>query len=343
MRFYNRPDAWKKDSMRWNIYKVGVVMDLTISTWGARAKLNPEDLGFTDVPEIVKLGHKELMQKERLAKINTIVSQAWAYIYNHSFAFPFGDARFVSTNLIDEVVARMNEFKEQFDEAVKEFIDNYEQYRNEMIEKWRTAFEDILTQQIGFSSHIKKEGLLRTLINKYPTSQQLWGKFGFDLSIFEISTPEFTNISKRDALTKTEQAPVEAIYAKKISEKLDTFLDDVVTRLRGMVLQTIGHVKEMNDAGNLGGRTIKSFLKFAESFRKMDFVGFDVDKQLDELSKKLVGAEKADFGSEDFKKELQSNLDEIKEKVVNSDVILGRFKRNIEQETEDEMEQENTN
>jgi len=335
MRLYNQPTSWKKDSLRWNIYKVGVVMDLTISVWGARAKLNPEDLGFKEVPEIVKLGHKELMKKERLAKISTIVSQAWAYLYNHSFAFPFGDARFVPATLIEEVIAKENEFKALFEAAVNDFVEHYEEYRAEMISKWNEAFSEILMKQDDFVSQHKKQMLLRKLDEKYPNVYKLQGKFGFDLSIFEVSTPMFSSLSQREAKDgAVEHQTEEAIYAKKVSEKLDTFLDDVVDKLRKMILDTVSHVGDMSDAGNLGGRTVKAFLRFADSFRKLDFVGFDVDQQIEALSQKLSGAKKSDFTDKEFKEELQKDLTEIHDKVVNADVILGRFKRTIEAATE---------
>jgi len=73
-----------------NIYNHGIVVDLTISVWGARAKLKPQDLGFADVdiPELIKLGHKDLMKKAYLSKINSVIGRAWDYLYKHSFAFP---------------------------------------------------------------------------------------------------------------------------------------------------------------------------------------------------------------------------------------------------------------
>lgn len=318
-----------------NIYKAGIVVDLTISDWGARAKLKPQDLGFieVDIPEFIKLGHKELMKKEFLAKIDSVVGRAWTYLYGHSFAFPFGNARFVPVTLIDEVINQMEQFKMEYKEVVEEFLANYEQYRAEMFLEYDKAFEEIL--KTNPDNEIDKQDLLRALREKYPTIEKLRKKFGFDFSIFEITTPNFSALSHDEALTKTFEAnEMTALYAKKVSEKMDLFLEDVTARLKGWFLSTVSRMKKSMEKGKLTKLQTNAFVRFVENFRKMDFIGFDteIEAKMEEFSKKLEGVEKSELSDDEFKKTLQSDLVELENKIVDDNVVLGRFKRYIETE-----------
>src|SRR4030042_1509428 len=138
--------VYSNDSLKWNIYKFGIVVDLTISQWGARAKLRPEDLGMADVPELIKLGHKDLMKKEHLASINSWISKATTYLYAHSFSFPFGNSRFVPYTLVEETVKFMSKCKEEFENAVLEMLKDYETNRQEILNEYREIFKDILNK-----------------------------------------------------------------------------------------------------------------------------------------------------------------------------------------------------
>lgn len=321
--------TWAND-MQGTIYKLGIVVDLTVSMWGARTMLHPEDLGFDSVPELVSLGHKKLMKKEHLARIESVRVKAEIYLLQHSFSFPFGNVRFVPATLTGEVIEKMNEFKSEFDDAVEELLLNYDGYRSEMLQEWDIVFKELSFETIRLLlpnaslDTPKSEELMRTLASKYPTTDRLRGKFGFDFSVFQITPPSISN-----------EADLSSVYTKKISDRLDGFLDDVVARLQGMVIETTQNIKERVEKGNLGGGTIKSFVKFADNFRKMDFVGLDIETELVTLRDKLLGAEKEQFKTRDFTDELQRNLGEIQAKVLDADVIRGRFKRNIERPDEE--------
>lgn len=343
MRKIYRPNAEHKESIKWNIYKSGIVVDLTISQWGAWAKLRSEDLGIKEVPELIHLGHKELMKKEHLAKINSVISRAWSFLYSNSFMFPFGNARFIPFTLVDKVVEKMRDLKKEFEEAVESFVSEFTARRDEMLLEYRTVFTKLLSQtRNGYnpeSISMAVDNLVNKIDAKYPNVHQLQAKFDFDFVIFEVSVPTFEDTSDEDALDKARiNVELAGVYKRKVSERIDTFLEDAVSRLKGMIFQTTNHMRKRLEAGNLNQKTIKSFVRFADSFKQLDFVGMDLDRQLDAFKKKISEAEKSELSDEQFKSQLQSEIDDIRKRAVDTDIsdILGKYKRRITRPVEED-------
>lgn len=311
----------------WNIYNLGTVVDLTVSEWGARCMLKPEDLGFSTVPEMVQLGHKRLMKHEYISKISSISQKAACYLMLHSFPFPFGNVRFLPSTMVSEVTDKMAEYKAEFDQAVDEFVTNYETYHQEMLPIWNGIFEELLLKADGFVSPQKKQILLQKLDSKYPSRQKIRAKYNFDFSVFEISPPRVGDHQGR----LNEYGSRQNIAAQKISERLDGFLDDVLARLQQTVLKTTANIKSRLEDGSLGGQTIQSFVRFADSFHKMDLIGLGVEEELVALRDKLLGAQKDELkNNKDFTEQLQKSLTEIEAKVLDSSRL-----RNIECEVEE--------
>jgi hypothetical protein len=333
----------QKDDLRFNIYKSGVVADLTISEWGARAKLNPEDLGMDSVPELIKLGHKELMKKEYLDDLSSLFSKVKRFLDNHSFVFPFGTARFIPNPMVEEVVQFMEEADKEFRGLLEEFLADYDARRDEMIKEYREVFEKMLVEKYGhdidngvdYSPEIERDvdELITQLEAKYPSKEELRGKFNIDFVMFEIALPELTKLGSEEAVEKARrEAELASIYKKRAVEKIDTFLDNVIGTLKGKVLEITKHMKGRLDAGNLNQVQIKSFVRFANEFKKQDFVGMELDAVIEGFKEKLSNADKESLKDEEFNNKLKADLAEIEDKVINSDKskILDKYLRRIE-------------
>jgi Holliday junction resolvase len=332
------PNEDHKDNLKFNIYKSGVVADLTIHQWGARAKLNPEDLGMGSVPELIKLGHKDLMRKEHLERMTYILKKAERFLNSKSFVFPFGSARFIPSANIEEVTAFMMESDKEFKEALEEFLNDYDVKRVEMLEEYRIVFHDILRQgkepikTLEAKANMGKEinRLISRLESKYPSKEALREKFNnIDFTMFNISLPDFVETDGGEAI---EKANLNMEYRKKASAKIDTFLESVIASLKEMVLDTTKHMKARLEAGNLNQHQIKHFVKFANEFKKQDFIGMDLDKVLESFKEKLSNAEKSDLTDAEFNAKLKEDLKGLEEQVINSDKskILDRYLRRIE-------------
>ena len=76
----------KNESMNFDLYKAGVVADLSFSIWGAATQLKAEDLGLENIPkDKISLGHKRLSKKERLESIWSIRQKACNVLIKNSF------------------------------------------------------------------------------------------------------------------------------------------------------------------------------------------------------------------------------------------------------------------
>jgi|GEM_PF-3561856 len=325
-----------KKTVNIDLYKAGVVVDLTFGMWGAATKLNEEDLGLENVPsDKISLGHKKLIKKERLEKASSIIVEARNVLARNSFAFPFGDARFVPYARLNHVVEKMNEFEKEYFKARDEIAEELESDRLEMLKEYEETFEKLLKQRNGLSDSERqdqKQSLLAQLRKKYPSKEELKSKFRFEFVIFEVQSPEFKSITGAQALDKVEEVKeLEKVYREKVAKKLDAFLEDVVSTLKGRILDIVTRLSNRVENDNVKMSSVNSFKRFAESFRQLDFMDLDVDRAISSLEKKLADVEKKDLSDVAFKQALAEELDKVKEAANSVDIskVMGRFKRNL--------------
>jgi hypothetical protein len=99
-----------------------------------------------------------------------------------------------------------------------------------------------------------------------------------------------------------------------------------------MVLESTSHMLKRLTDGNVSLKTVNSFKKFAEEFRNLNFVDYDVEVSLRKLNEKLLTVtSKEDLKDEEFQKKLKKDIEEITDMVTHVDVskVLGKFKRRI--------------
>lgn len=320
----------KNESMNFDLYKAGVVADLSFSIWGAATQLKSEDLGLENIPkDKISLGHKRLAKKERLESIWSVRNKACTALIQNSFSFPFGSARFVPYARLQDTVDKIKVFEKDFYFEVRKFLEGYEQDRHQMLDEYEVMFEEILSKKYsGNVLQLKKEIVLSKLRDKFPLKEDLGKKFKFELDLFEVSSPEFSKLGTDVALGKAE---MESLYREKVSQKLDLFLEEVVSRLKDMVLNSVKKMKERTEKDCLSMKTITSFKKFAESFKSMDFVGTEIIQSISQLEEKLDSVSKSDLSNESFKESLNLEIKSLEESVMSVDIdkVLGRFKRNL--------------
>jgi len=325
-----------KKQVNIDLYKAGVVVDLSFGMWGATTSLNEEDLGLEGVPEDkILLGSKRLIKKDRKKKILNVYNEAKGLLYRNSFSFPFGNARFVPYARLNSLIEKMNVLEKAFFEARDDLIDELESNRVEIMKEYEVTFEKLLLQRNGLSDaerSDKKKVLLSQIRSKYPSREVLREKYKFEFVIFEIQSPEFNPMTGAQALDKVEEVKeLEKIYREKVAKKLDIFLGDVVSTLKSRILDIVTRLSNRVENDNVKMSSINSFKRFAESFRELDFMDMDVDKAISGLEKKLADVEKKDLSDAAFKLALTEELDKVKEAANSVDIskVMGRFKRNL--------------
>jgi len=334
----------EKKAKSLDIYKAGVICDLTIHWYKGMIKLNPEDLGFDEFPEteLISLGRKKLIQKKHIKKIYSLDLKARAFLRNNGFIFPIGQTWFVPYRRLEKVLEKMDELRNQFNGEANDFINTYGTVRQEMIDEYRRIFTEILKEHHKsegwnsqqFQPHLEFEvnKLLDRLVARFPSEASLRNKFGFEFLVFEIGSPEFKPVEEGVAIDKARlNIQLESEYQEKVRSKVDGFLADVVAELKGMVLDITKNMIEQLEKGTLNKNTVKGFKNFADTFRQLDFVDMDIDAQLGELQKRLDYASKEDLKNEDFKARLRDDIITVKNIAHNINVskILGKFRRMI--------------
>jgi len=325
-----------KKSVSMDLYKAGVIGDLSFGVWGASTQLKEDDLGLKGVPEdLMSLGRKRLVDRDRLKKISSVFSQARSFFRNNSFEFPFGDARFIPYARLQRIADKMEESEKKFYEEVDALVGDYDSIRSQMMKKYDSAFDSLLEQRAGMTGEQQKENkkiLLAQLKDKYPSKEDLKSRFKFEFVVFDVQSPEFNKVSAAEAIGKHEQVlELEKAFQEKVARKLDGFLDDVVGRLKTMVLDSVKKIQDHLENDTIKMSTVGSFKKFAETFRSMDFVDMNIDAALKSLEAKLESVTKSDLDDKAFQETLAQELDKVKAAANSVDVskVLGKFKRMI--------------
>lgn len=319
-----------------NIYKSGVIVDLSVSVWRAIAKLNPEEVGLekSEVPDQVYLGHKALMKREFFRETKSITFKAGSWLYQHSWSFPVGQCRFVSYATLPKLLEKMREAETNFNAAVDRMVEEYGPRRAEMVEIFSKMFDEMLEKVYPNGNGDKagaKRKLMAKLEDKYPTVGNLRSKFHFDFVVFEVAPSEFRGLSTTEAGDKAVTG-VQQEYREKITQKLDAFSESVINKLQEMVLDVTGKLSQRTKAGTLNMNTVKGFRNWIEKFRQLNFVGLDVDGALDELEKKLSETEQGEMSTKEFMDKLDQDINAIRETASKTDVstVLHKYRRRIE-------------
>lgn len=338
----------QKKDVKWDIYRAGLIADISISVWPASTQLNPEDIGIDDLTseekEVFNLGRKRLIKKKIVDPILKSERDSRNFLRENSFEFPFGTSRFVPFALMQKIVDYMGEAKERFNHSVETFLEEYDSARSEMISEYEEIFQKILESKNGISKDelkVKKQHLLKKLEARYPSKDELRRRFGFDFSLFEIQMPNFSvdQITMSDALDKQKlNQEMEAKWKEVVSKKIDIFLEDVMGKLRGMVIEmTDNFLKRIKGDQGITMKTVKAFKRFAEEFKGFDFVDWDIQKKIEELRIKLdqIDDKKA-LEEKEFLDQLEMKVIEIHDEAKGVEIskVLGQFKRMIRFEEE---------
>ena len=234
----------------------GVIVKLTIKQWSGVAKLEPEDLGLTNVDQstfefqkkYINLGSEKIVPPKYLRDIKCVVARAKNNLKDHSFQTIWGD--FVPISAFLNWEEQNIEIKKDFKEAVCRLGDNYDSiimdirkdYRNMAIDVWHRLHPNKGNPTEAFiQEYVNKQ------VFKIPDVTDLIMNFDYKDSYFTISLPGIVEkqttmmqeeIKKQELLEdKTEreieaQRRIQEIFVEKRKEMMDSFLKDTVFSLR---------------------------------------------------------------------------------------------------------------
>jgi hypothetical protein len=109
-----------------------LALNLNISLWSARKKLNTEDFGGVELPpeDLATLGSKRIAPPEKLRIFSTLKARAFNYLDRHGVRFLGGWA--IPEEKAGDIIAELSTIRDEFNAQKETFLNGY----NECIQDW---------------------------------------------------------------------------------------------------------------------------------------------------------------------------------------------------------------
>jgi hypothetical protein len=342
------------------VFKDGLCVCVHVGGWDGAMLLSPEDLGLKseNVVNAIELGKKMLVPKEEIHEFRYIEGQARNIVDKNSFVFPIGNSKFVPRRKFKEVVTRLTELQSQYNVLAENLVATYPELQAQMLPVYKEAaekaFETLNPAVLEFGGvedpeqlRIKREEekseyvgkFLERIISSYPAVETLRRRFYLTWDVYQTAAPEMLLTTVDDVLQTTEAQRDAAEEAhRQMSAKIESFVSDVVTSLRGETSKLCSKIATAVKSGKvIRSSTIDSLKNHIERFKDMNFVGDQtVQAQLEAVQKELLDLNPTENFQTDsnLREELATRLSSIAEsasKVTEQDVgsVTSQYRRMV--------------
>ena len=126
-----------------------LALNLNVSLWSARRKMNQEDLGGAELPpdDLASLGSKRIADPENLKVFGTLKARAFNYLDRHGVRFMSGWA--IPEEKAGEIVQELLSIRNEFQKEKEAFLAGYDQHVQAWIEKHHQWGEIIRNSTVG--------------------------------------------------------------------------------------------------------------------------------------------------------------------------------------------------
>jgi hypothetical protein len=206
-----------KDNFSANLFKTGRVVKVTVSAWGGRKKLLPEEIGIkaNEVDsDLISLGSKWLIPKEEINDLFLCRSRANTAIRHNSFSFSFGTS-FVPEKRLQPLKDELEKIKIDFYKKVESIKSRYDELREDMIAKWEKEANRIAYNRGDSEMQVN---IMYKIRAAFPEWSDIENKFQFtvkEYSDFNQIAEEFVKESTTEIVQKVSE------FAEKIKARLE--------------------------------------------------------------------------------------------------------------------------
>ncbi|MBI4594815.1 MAG: hypothetical protein HY730_00370 [Candidatus Tectomicrobia bacterium] len=280
-----------------NIFEQGVLVQLAISIWTGRAKVDPKIISEVADPEFLRAS-KLLIDKGYMKTIEQIRNEARHFVYRKSLPFPITGVLFIPREMLLEVDNELTRQKSRFNEAVADFISQYKTY----IELAKGHLKDLWNPE------------------DYPVN--IAKRFDFQWMFFNIDAP-----GKKSLITPE-------LYVReveKFQQTMEEFQETAVATLRSTFAEMVDHlVDRLANDKVFKDSSVNRFKEFLDDFKKLDVAN---DTEVQELVEKcrvlLNGTRPQDLrDNESLKRHVSEKMGEIKN-AIDTKILTGRPFRKI--------------
>jgi hypothetical protein len=285
-----------------NIFEKGCLVQLCISKWGGVKKIDDNKLAEMVNHHEWLTATKKLVDPESLKPICKVGNAARAYLAGISLPFPIQGMVFAPKEMISRVDKRLEEFKEEFNQAVALFVRDYDRLR----ETAMTSLGDLFSEE-DYPLQVEKRFSLawRFIVLDVPN-----GKSG-------ILSPEIYEREKEKFIQTMEEARTLAI--ESLREEFATMVERITERFTN---PGDGKPRVFKNA------TVQSFYEFFETFKERNIFRDEQLAQLVEKAQAVLGGASVDSirTNERLKETIRGGMAEIETAMA---VSLERPRRRI--------------
>lgn len=263
------------------LFSAGTLFHLYIGRWTGNKKLHESDLLLEGMDHsAVYIGHKKLLPKEAQESLQYIEGQARSYLSSRSMPFPIGaSARYVSYHALREVLAKLREFRTQWDAAVNDLAANYARFMEDQLVRLDRQSQALMDKELAkvapyafeakrkeLAAWMEEQGKKNRLL--YPNVADLKAKFAFEWRMFKLSPVEgsetFTDV---DAATLLQEQD-------RIKQDLNRWVGEVSVLMHQELGQAAAQAKRiLEDNGKLNPKNLRPLFDAFETFSAVNFAG----------------------------------------------------------------------
>lgn len=149
------------------IWKDGTLAAMNIHSLSGKEKLSIEDIGADTEKaskEIVKLGTKELFEKEMLKKLRKAEVRARMTLYLYSTGFPIGGVRFIPNKALPALMEIFEQAKKDHGAAVEALLKSFNTFKKEMLKKYP---DQLSSEDYDRTYQLLKDGRCEIQLNTF--------------------------------------------------------------------------------------------------------------------------------------------------------------------------------
>lgn len=234
--------------MQMNLFEAisqrGVIVTRGISFYRANKKLTKEDLGLSEVPSGMTLGHLKLLDDcQLLEDMKQIESDVGKEITNNTHDF-CGLARFLPRERLEDLQSFIENKRDEFNALRDEFFSQYEVLKEQAVREWRAKAAN------GVSPDHYEEACR----NAFPPLHKLRKKFKFHFAFLPLADMQGVN------------------RANEINSMCDQFLADASEKINIAANRTLEGMMTALESGKWNQKTINSINVLVERIRSMSLV-----------------------------------------------------------------------
>lgn len=247
----------------------GLFYNLKISTWSARTKVDPQELGLPEDinKELLRLGSKILLTKDYTGAIQNVREQAYSAL--REMSQPFFESRFVPADMVADLERVLEELRNEFWQKVDELIAVYDDAKDTMYDSWVAEVSKI------FGDEEARGNALRMIRSAYPDAVGLRLKYSFEWVSYAISLPD-TNIaaSVSDARQVQETSAAIRRATERTISQIQTMAEDQAREIEQMIVDLCQSVIETSDASSSGlhQKTVNRISKQIERIKRLNYM-----------------------------------------------------------------------